>query len=83
MGTRKKDILSDIHVPFQEAVRLNCYYVLDLLKKIIVFICLFLPVLGLHCCAGFSLVAVSGGYCLVAVLRLLTAVASLVVEHRL
>jgi len=33
----------------------------------------FLPVLGLHCCAGFSLVAVH---------ELLIAVASLVVEHR-
>ena len=30
---------------------------------------------------GFSLVAASGGYSLVAVFRLLTAVASLVVEH--
>ena len=28
------------------------------------FICLFLAVLGLHCCLGFSLVVVSGGYCL-------------------
>jgi len=32
---------------------------------------------------GLSLVVVSGGYCLVAVQGLLTAVASLVVEHRL
>ena len=32
---------------------------------------------------GFSLVAMSGGYSLVAVLRLLIVVASLVVEHRL
>ena len=44
---------------------------------------LFLTVLGLHCCQGFSLVADSGGYSLVAVRRLLIAVASLVVEHRL
>ena len=29
------------------------------------FICLFLPVLGLHCCMGFSLVVVSGCYSLV------------------
>ena len=35
---------------------------------------LFLAVLGLHCCMGFSLVAVHG---------LLTVVASLAVEHRL
>ena len=34
------------------------------------------------CCAGFSLVAVREGYS-VAVLGLLTAVASLVTEHRL
>ena len=34
--------------------------------------------LGLHCRTGFSLVAMSRGYSLVAVHRLLTAVASLV-----
>ena len=39
--------------------------------------------LGLHCCSGFSLVVASGGYPLVAVLRLLIAVAFLVAEHRL
>ena len=39
--------------------------------------------LGLCCCAGFSLAAASGGYSLVAVHGLLIAVASLVVEHRL
>ena len=38
--------------------------------------------LGLHCLAGFSLVVAGGGYSLVAVHRLLTAVASLTVEHR-
>jgi len=38
-------------------------------------------VLGLHCCAGFSLVVVSGGYSLVAMGELLIFVASL--EHRL
>ena len=36
------------------------------------FMCLFLNVPGLHCCADFSLIAVH---------RLLTAVASLVEEH--
>ena len=41
----------------------------------------FSAMLGLCCCAGFSLIASSGGCCLVAV-RGLTAVASLV-EHRL
>ena len=34
-------------------------------------------------CVGFSLVAVSEGYSLVAVHRLLTVVVSLAVEHRL
>ena len=39
--------------------------------------------LGLHCCTGCSLVLESGGYPLVVVQRLLTAVGSLVSEHRL
>ena len=43
---------------------------------------LFLAVLGLHCCAGFPLVATSRGCSLVAVLRLSIAAASLT-EHRL
>ena len=34
-------------------------------------------------CSGFSLVVAVGGYSLVAVLRLLTAVASLIAQHRL
>ena len=38
-------------------------------------------VLGLCCCAGFSLVAASGGYFLAAAHKLLIAVASLVAEH--
>ena len=53
---------------------------------------IFLAVLGLHCCMGFSLVAASGGYSLagssggyslVAVRGLLNVVASLVAEHGL
>ena len=47
------------------------------------FICLFLAVLGLHCCTGFSLVMESGGYSLASVRGLLIAVASLVAEHGL
>ena len=43
----------------------------------------FLAVLGLHCCAGFSLIAVSGGYSPVVVRGRLLAVACLVVGHRL
>ena len=41
---------------------------------------LFLAVLGLHCCTGFSLVALNWGYSLVAVCRLLIAVTSFVAE---
>ena len=44
---------------------------------------LVLAVLGLHCCMGFSLVAVSRGNSLVAIHGLLTVVAFLVAEHRL
>ena len=54
------------------------------------FVCLFvcfyviLVWLGLSCCThGFFLVVVSGGYALVAAEKLLIAVTSLVVEHRL
>ena len=42
---------------------------------------LFMASLGLHGCMGFFLVEASGGYSLVVVGRLLTAVASLVAEH--
>ena len=42
---------------------------------------LFMASLGLHSCMGFFLVEVSGGYSLVVVGRLLTAVASRVAEH--
>ena len=44
---------------------------------------LFLVVLGLCCCVGFSLVAANGGYSLVVMCGLLIVVASLVVEHGL
>jgi len=40
-------------------------------------------VLGLCCCTGFSLVATSRGYSLVAVHGLLIAAASLIAERRL
>ena len=39
--------------------------------------------LGLRCCAGFSLVGEGGGYSLVAVHGLLTVVTSFVAEHGL
>ena len=44
---------------------------------------LFLAVLGLHCCVGFSLAVVSGGSSPVVVQGLLIAVTSLIVELRL
>ena len=44
------------------------------------FMYLFLAVLGLCCCVGFSLIAASGGYSLAMVCGLLVLVASLVVE---
>ena len=44
---------------------------------------IFLAALGLRSSSGFSLVAMSRGYSLVAAYRFLTAVASLIAEHRL
>ena len=48
-------------------------------KKIILFSCLFLAVLGLCCRAGFSLIVVIGDVSLVAACQVLVAVASFVV----
>ena len=42
-----------------------------------------MAVLGLCCCTGFSLAAVSRGYSLVAMCRLFTVVASFVAEQTL
>ena len=52
--------------------------------SLFLFICLFvhLSVLGLWCCMGFSLVAASRGFNLVAACGLLIAVASLALEPR-
>ena len=55
---------------------------LTFLKKLI-HVLIYLAVLGLHCCMVFSLVALSGGYSLVAMHGILIGVASLVAEHRL
>ena len=44
---------------------------------------LFLAVLGLHCCMGFSLAVAGGGYSLVAVHVFFIVVSCLVAEHRL
>ena len=47
-----------------------------------IYLCIsLLAVLGLHCCAGFSLVVVSRGCSLIVVCGLLIAVASLAAEH--
>ena len=54
----------------------------DVLHNFYLFV-LFLAVLGLHCCVGFSLAVVSCGHALLAVHGLLIAVASLVEGHRL
>ena len=49
-----------------------------------IYLCIsLLAVLGLHCCAGFSLVVVSRGCSLIVVCGLLIAVASLAAEHGL
>ena len=47
----------------------------------ILFLFIYMAVLGFHCCKGLSLVAVSRGDSLIVVRGLLTAVASLVAEH--
>ena len=50
---------------------------------IVLFIYLFLAVLGLCCCMGFSLVVARGDYFLAVLCRLLIGVASLVAERGL
>ena len=55
-----------------------CVCVCDFFLK--QFVHLFLAVLGLGCCAGFSLVVASGGYSQVAMRGLLTVVSSLVAK---
>ena len=57
------------------------YVFLHVLKILCIY--LFLAVLGLPCCSGFSLVAASRGYTLVAVHSPLTVVSSLVSEYGL
>ena len=59
----------------------NCLPVSTLQSVIFLKFCLFLAVLGFHCCMGFSLVAVSRGCSVVPGPGFLTAAASLV-EHR-
>ena len=59
------------------------FWILEFANLNVLFIYLFLAVLGLHSCKGFSSVVASGGYSPVVVCGLLVAVAPLVVEHRL
>ena len=62
----------------RDRLQFTCLFFYDF-----IFIYLFLAVLGLCRCIGFSLVVASGGYSLVVMCRLLIAVASFVAEHRL
>ena len=55
--------------------------ILDVIILIKKNVFIYLAVLGLGCCMGFSLVAGSGGCSLVAVCSVLTAVASPAVAH--
>ena len=50
---------------------------------VILFVCLLLAVLGVHCCSGFPLAVASEGYSLAAIGQHLTVVASLFVAPRL
>ena len=58
----------------------DCNYGLVLFTNLMY---LFVAVLGLHCCRGFSLIVASGSYSLVIERRLLILVAFLSVEHGL
>ena len=71
-------LLSDVWLP---ELRKNTF--LCLLNNVILFTYLFLAVLGLHRCAGFSLAVYSGGYPVFLCVGALTVVAHLVGEHRL
>ena len=52
-------------------------------KKIMLIFFFFSSVLGLHCCVGFYLVVVRGGYSLVMVHELLIALVFFVADHGL
>ena len=61
--------------------KINSFLFLN--KFIYLFVCLFLAVLGLHCCTQAFASCEEQGLLFVAVHRLLIAVASLVAEHGL
>ena len=73
LGNRDKHIL--IYVK-------SCHMGGELDLLYFLFIYIYFAVLGLCCCMGFSLAAVSRG-CFIVVFELLIVVASLVMEHRL
>ena len=68
---------------FNNYFRKTSQFFKTLFKSLYLFYCLFLAVLGLCCCASFSLVALSQGYTLAVVLRPVFAVVSCVAEQRL
>ena len=72
--------LGFLHINFGDTVQIRVVIILLFLKVFMYFI---LALLGLPCSAGFSLVVATKGYSLVVVCGLITARASLVVEHSL
>ena len=59
------------------------YFLWESLSLFFNCIYLSLALLGLHCCAGFSLVTASDDFSLIVVCGLLIVMASLIVEHKL
>ena len=68
--------ISLYHILISKVISFYFFFFFELFLKN-TFLNLFLAVLGLHCCARFSLAVVSRAYFPVAVRRLLSAVASL------
>ena len=65
--------MSATHTIFEGSFTLYFSHIYD----IHIILLFYLSVLGLHCCAGFSLVVASGNCCLLVLLWLLFAVAAL------
>ena len=72
---------SHVSPPLETSLLLGSHSTCLFLSVILIFISLFLAVLGLHCCTAFSPVAVSRSYSLDAAHRLLIAEASLAAEY--